>query len=174
MFSLSKRHSSPLWAATNSQRGRGVKANLAVLAVTFSLLAVGLLCAKDSVHALMPPALLDARTVYIQIGKGGAHTDVLNDAYSFFSKWKRFRVVRDSSAADITLVVAARMEGMELNQYHAQGQVLSYDWVVVKDLAGHSLWWAQVIPGAGQTKAALGKLRKEIEWHEKHGNDVGQ
>lgn len=148
--------------------------NIATHVVMSLLVVPGLLSAKGSVHAPMAPVLLDARTVYIQVGSGGANTDVLNDTYSFFSKWKRFTVVRDPSAADVTVVIASRMEGMELNQYHAQGQVLSYDWVVVKDRAGHPLWWVQVVPGAGQTKTVLGKLRKEIEWHDKHGNEVGQ
>ena len=114
--------------------------------------------------------MLSARTVYIEVGKTGANTDVLNDAYSFFSKWKRFTIVRNPAEADITVLVAARVEGMELNQYHAQGQVLSYDWLIARTRPGHPLWWAQVIPGAHQTKEALGRLRKEIEWHEKHGN----
>ncbi len=130
--------------------------------------------APQKVRAPLSPTLLEAHRVLIRASGTGASTDVLNDTYKFFTKWDRFTVVSSIASADVVVEISEHFQGMELNQWWARGQVLSFNFIVVEDRTGHPLWWVRVVPGTGQTKPALGKLKKEIQWHEKHGNSVGQ
>src|SRR5215831_1860424 len=146
--------------------GERMKKSLLVFALALANASVQ----ASSYHAPLAPQLLEARKVYIKLESQGANTDVLNDTFTYFHKWERFAVVHSPSEADIVVEMGSHYTGTELNQYWGRGQVLSYDMIVIRDRAGRSLWWAHVVPGAGQTKGVLNSLRKEIAWHEKHGN----
>jgi hypothetical protein len=138
--------------------------------LAFALALTSASARASSYHAPLAPELLDARRVCIKVVDPGANTDVLNDTFTYFHKWERFAVVQSPWEADIVVEIGAHYTGTELNQYWARGQVLEYDLIVVRDSAGRSLWWARVVPGIGQTKVVWNNLRKEIIWHEKHGN----
>jgi hypothetical protein len=148
----------------------------------FRLTAVVLLVAALAFaqHTPLPPALLSARTLYIENNSG--QTKLGNNCYNELSKWGRFKIVNDRKQADVIFRIDAH-----LGRYGYSGNVdddenskpatpadpAGFATVSVLDQKGQVLWsdtrrWGSLFNGSkAATREVVKELRKRIEGQEK-------
>lgn len=143
-------------------------------------LAVCLASSAKTVHAPLPPALLEAKSVYIQNDAGSA--DFADKCYSELSAWGRFTVVTDPKKADLIFRISSSTRttgyhgdtsadtyggGSSTDIHAVQSSRTQID--VIERSSGNVLWseskaWGGLYTGfRSATKSIIKELRKRME-----------
>lgn len=148
-------------------------------------------------HAPLPPALMQAKTVYIDNQAGRAA--FADKCYQELTKWGRFKVVSDPKSADVIFRITSmtRSTGLhgstssrtngtydsgtydstttgDVNLREAHASFTRID--MVEEKTGQVLWsdtrsWGNLFTGfRSATKAVVKELRKRMEEQEKQDN----
>lgn len=122
-------------------------------------------------HAPLPPALMAAKTIFIQNNSG--HADITDKCYDQLREWGRFQVVNDSSQADVIFEIGTHSRSSGANgtiigdhvwmtENHAH-----YTTISVLDQRGNVLWTDTRKWGfKSATRGVIKELRKRIEEQE--------
>lgn len=135
-----------------------------------------------TVHAPLPPELMQAKTIYILNESGAA---ALSDkCYSELTEWGRFKIVNDPKAADLVFRIstASRTTGYhadtnsdgDTSHTNIRANVASQTTIeVIQSSSGQILWsdskaWGGLYTGfRSATKSVVKDLRKRIDEQEK-------
>lgn len=138
---------------------------LALCVVPFLALSAG-----KTPHAPLPPALMNAKTIFIDNQSGDA--DLLDKCYDELTKWGRFKIVADPKDADVAFRIqkSSRNSGYSertdpWGNTHADADTQHYTTISVVDKDGNVLWsdtrpWRMF---SSATRNVVKELRQRME-----------
>jgi hypothetical protein len=136
-------------------------------------------------HAPLPPALMSAKTLYIENNTG--HADVADRCFDELSKWGRFKIVSSPSDADLVFQVGTNSRTYGYSGHSSadgSGNVdtsltddrVSFTTISVIDKTGQVLWsdtrrWGNLFNGFhSATREVVKELRRRVEEQESKPN----
>ncbi len=150
--------------------------------VIASLLLAAVAATPETKHAPLPPALMQAKTLYIQNDSGDAK--LADRCYDELTKWGRFKIVSDPKSADVIFLLTTHIRTSGYSGHSTDdgaggtNTTLSEDRSartridVLRAADGQVLWsdskgWGGVYTGfRSATRSVVKELRKRVEEQE--------
>ena len=136
-----------------------------------------------SQHAPLPPALMSAKTLYIENNSGDAK--LADRCYEELSKWARFKIVSDPKDGDVIFQIGTHVRTYGYSGHSTTDSLGNTHTNLTEDTAGFTtisvvghdgqiLWsdtrrWGNLFTGfRSATREVIKELRRRIEEQEKH------
>ena len=134
-------------------------------------------------HAPLPPALMSAKTIYIENNSGQAK--LADRCYDELSKWGRFKILSDPKQADVIFQIGTHVRTYGYSGHSTTDSSGNSNTSLTEDSAGFTtisivnptgqvLWsdtrrWGNLFTGfRSATREVINELRKRMDEQEKH------